>query len=635
MSALTHWLALQGIPGPQARHSNGDTPRTRATGQGQDAIVLAYHQRTKHRLERYAAGPETLDWDAQPDPFRRFAGAPLVSLPLPADGDTATWTQLFTPGAIAPHAASRDSLGLLLELSFALSAWKEYGPDRWAQRCNPSSGNLHPTEVYLLARGLADVGDGLYHYVPKEHGLELRAGFTVPLPSDIQASPLGQPTSGQPAPDALPTASSGAVACAPTPRLLVGFSSIHWREAWKYGERAFRYCQLDMGHAIGALRYAAAVLGWRLREVALSHAEVAALLGLDRAEDFASAEREEPEAVFELLLSPETGPALQAAEAGTPACVDVAKTKTGAAETGGDVGAALIDWFSGAAWRGQANRLDRHPMYRWPVIDEVAQASRRSQRPAVKPLPPLAARRLLPATEAKAADLIRSRRSAQRFDRRARLEADKFWPMMAALMPQTPQGQATLPWDALCAPAAVHAVLFAHRIDGLAPGAYLLPRHASALPALQAALPHLAWSPAPGHPADIPLYELTQNPALAGTVRTLSCHQAIGADALFVVALLAQFDETLEHAPWHYRDLLQEAGLIGQALYLEAEAAGLRGTGIGCYFDDAMHELLGLSGPLSDLATGPWQVLYHFSVGQPVPDTRITSSPPYDKENRP
>ena len=48
-----------------------------------------------------------------------------------------------------------------------------------------------------------------------------------------------------------------------------------------------------------------------------------------------------------------------------------------------------------------------------------------------------------------------------------------------------------------------------------------------------------------------------------------------------------------------------------------------------------MHELLGLSGPLSDLATGPWQVLYHFSVGQPVPDTRITSSPPYDKENRP
>jgi SagB-type dehydrogenase family enzyme len=594
------------------------------------AAVSAYHQRTKHRQERYAAGPETLDWDAQPDPFRRFAGAPFVSLPLPADDDKAAWTQLFIPGAIAPHAPNLHSLGLLLELSFALSAWKEFGPDRWAQRCNPSSGNLHPTEVYLLARGLSDLNDGLYHYAPKEHGLEQRAGFAGAPASGACAQPLVQPAPAAPA-----TASSAAATCAPAPRLLVGFSSIHWREAWKYGERAFRYCQLDMGHAIGALRYAAAVLGWRLREVALNHAEVAALLGLDRAEDFASVEREEPEAVFELLLSPESRATPPAADAATPVGTDSAKTETGVAETNADAGAALTDWFSGAAWYGQANRLDRHPMYRWPVIDEVAQASRRSARPAVKPLPPLAARRLLPATDAKAADLIRSRRSAQRFDRRARLEADKFWPMMAALMPQTPQGETTLPWDALPASAAVHAVLFAHRIDGLEPGAYCLPRHASAQPALQAAMPHLAWAPVHGRPADIPLYELTQNAALAGTVRTLSCHQAIGADAVFVVALLARFDQTFAQAPWRYRDVLQEAGLIGQTLYLEAEAAGLRGTGIGCYFDDAMHELLGLSGPLSDLATGPWQVLYHFSVGQPVPDTRITSSPPYDKENRP
>ena len=29
----------------------------------------------------------------------------------------------------------------------------------------------------------------------------------------------------------------------------VRLSSIHWREAWKYGERAFRYCQHDIGHA--------------------------------------------------------------------------------------------------------------------------------------------------------------------------------------------------------------------------------------------------------------------------------------------------------------------------------------------------------------------------------------------------
>jgi nitroreductase len=625
------------------------------------AAILAYHQRTKHRLERYAAGPETLDWDAQPDPFRRFAGAPFTLLPLPADEEKVAWTRIFTPGAVAPHAASLESLGLLLELSFALSAWKEFGPDRWAQRCNPSSGNLHPTEVYLLARGLADLSDGLYHYAPKEHGLEQRAlpgplaGPDAPAEPDAfdtasasdQPSAFNAPSSpDQPAPDAsnVPNASEAPNAPA-APRLLVGFSSIHWREAWKYGERAFRYCQLDMGHAIGALRYAAAVLGWRLQPVALTHAEIAVLLGLDRTDDFANAEREEPEAVFELLLSPQTRPTLPASVAGAPTLADTgshaddagaqANAPSGARTQAAADAAALAGWLASAVWSGQANRLDRHPMYRWPVIDEVAQASRRTMRPAIEALPPLAARRLLPATEAKAADLIRSRRSAQRFDRRARLEADKFWPMMAALMPQTPEGQATIPWDSTSAPAAVHAVLFAHRIDGLAPGAYLLPRHPEALPALQAALSHLAWTPAPGSPPDVPLYELTQNPALAGTLRTLSCHQAIGADAVFVVALLAQFDKTLEHAPWHYRDLLQEAGLIGQVLYLEAEAAGLRGTGIGCYFDDSVHELLGLNAALPDSPTGHWQVLYHFSVGLPVPDTRITSSPPYDKENRP
>ena len=44
---------------------------------------------------------------------------------------------------------------------------------------------------------------------------------------------------------------------------LVALTSIHWREAWKYGERAFRYCQHDLGHAIAAVRLAAALVGWR------------------------------------------------------------------------------------------------------------------------------------------------------------------------------------------------------------------------------------------------------------------------------------------------------------------------------------------------------------------------------------
>jgi len=57
-------------------------------------------------------------------------------------------------------------------------------------------------------------------------------------------------------------------------------------------------------------------------------------------------------------------------------------------------------------------------------------------------------------------------------------------------------------------------------------------------------------------------------------------------------------------------------------LYLEAEAAGIRGTGIGCFFDDAMHDVLGLR-------DRRWQSLYHFTVGGPVSDPRLQTLPPY------
>src|SRR3954453_4614384 len=44
--------------------------------------VMRYHERTKHRFDRYADGPRQLVWANQPNPFRRFEGAPLVHLPL-------------------------------------------------------------------------------------------------------------------------------------------------------------------------------------------------------------------------------------------------------------------------------------------------------------------------------------------------------------------------------------------------------------------------------------------------------------------------------------------------------------------------------------------------------------------------
>jgi hypothetical protein len=62
--------------------------------------------------------------------------------------------------------------------------------------------------------------------------------------------------------------------------------------------------------------------------------------------------------------------------------------------------------------------------------------------------------------------------------------------------------------------------------------------------------------------------------------------------------------------------------MLGQVLSLEAEASGWRGTGIGCFFDDADHEVLGLQ-------DDKYQVIYHFAVGKAVDDPRLLTLPAY------
>ena len=97
----------------------------------------------------------------------------------------------------------------------------------------------------------------------------------------------------------------------------------------------------------------------------------------------------------------------------------------------------------------------------------------------------------------------------------------------------------------------------------------------------------------------------------------------IASDGVFAAAMLTDYRESLEaFGPWFYRRLYWETGLVGQVLYLEAEAGGIRGTGIGCFFDELSHQAFGLTGDR-------FQVLYHFTMGGPVEDERLQTHPPY------
>ena len=79
--------------------------------------VLSYHQRTKHQLNAYAKGPESLDWDDQPNPFRRFTGCDLKQLPPPGNELSVLFADLDKPEQIPSQPLTLNNVGLLLELS--------------------------------------------------------------------------------------------------------------------------------------------------------------------------------------------------------------------------------------------------------------------------------------------------------------------------------------------------------------------------------------------------------------------------------------------------------------------------------------------------------------------------------------
>jgi len=559
--------------------------RERAIGE-----ALDYHERTKHRFDRFARSAGYLDWANEPDPFRRFEGAPLLPLPVPDEDRTPAYDRLFAPGPApgpAPALAlDRRSLSEFLYYSLAISAWKSFQGASWALRVNPSSGNLHPTEGYLLLPPIRGIGEraGVSHYAPREHALERRAEIN----SEAWKMLTGELPSGS---------------------FLVGLTSIRWREAWKYGERAYRYCAIDAGHALAGLRIAAAALGWTLRAVfSPSSSTLASLFGVDRAADFDEAEREDPE----MLAVVRPGPADPAR--GDPAFWNPPpETVRGVFASGG---------------AGIANRLSREPIV-WEAIDRVAAACRR--RTDDPPLPAgnaggLSAPSPLrsPERATRAGALIRGRRSAVAMDGRTAMTREAFHCTLDRLLPR----RAT-PWDALCWPPQAHLLLFVHRVEGIEPGLYALPRDPQEVGSLRAALrSEFLWTAPAGTPDGLPLFLLAPGDfrEVAGA---LSCGQAIAADGAFSAAIVARFEPALRaFGASFYPRLFQEAGAIGQMLYLEAEAAGLRGTGIGCFFDDPVHEVFGIRNRY-------YQSLYHFTVGAPVHDPRLTTLPAYPQHADP
>jgi hypothetical protein len=294
----------------------------------------------------------------------------------------------------------------------------------------------------------------------------------------------------------------------------------------------------------------------------------------------------------------------------------------------------VVKKLAECTWHGKANCLSREHGVQWDIIDEVAEASWKTgaNERTVEVLLDQTTPHALPLTPhgPSAGQIIRQRRSAVSFDGKTSISAATFFRMMQLVMPRSdrPQLDRPMPWDVWPYDPAIHLLLFVHRVDGLKPGLYFLVRDPQKLSFIQQSMnPELTWSPVPGCPEDLPLYWLLEGDAkkLAAQV---SCHQDIAGDGAFSFGMLAEFEGRLrEGGAWWYPRLFWESGFLGQVLYLEAEAAGVRATGVGCFFDDPVHEIVAVKG-LS------LQSLYHFTIGGPVEDRRLMTLPPYGHVKR-
>lgn len=531
--------------------------------------IIEYHERTKHYPDSYARSPGHLDWANQPTPFIRYEGAPVIEFPFMAKDPDTNYFGIYDRGGNPPKDFTFENIGAFLELSVGLSAWKSVSGDTWALRINPSSGNLHPTEVHLILPPLKESEDrgGVYHYNPYRHIVEWRAAFDNSLWSQI-------------------------VSHFKTEGFFVALSSIYWREAWKYGERAFRYCNHDVGHALACLSFSAGLSGWKVTYLnAVSDRDIETVFGFPRTA-WIEYEKEEPDLLC--FIHRDT----------------VAEVPAGIPDE-------LVAAFKKLPYIGDPAFLSEEHVV-WEVIDDVSAATVKETASVSQVSYGTSEFIEKEITGVNAADIIRQRRSGQSYDGETAISRNDF----LAILDKTIPRRGCAPFDAGIGDVSVHLLVFAHRVTGLDSGLYFLFRDEKDIEGFKVKCSSdLLWEKVDGIPDALRLYLLKRGD-FRKEAAFVSCDQEIAGDGAFSVGMIARFADNIDEDPHSYRRIFWEAGMIGQVLYLGAEAHSMRGTGIGCYYDDLVHELLGLT-------DNTYQDAYHFTVGKALEDTRITTLAPY------
>ncbi|MFQ5964707.1 MAG: SagB/ThcOx family dehydrogenase [Candidatus Scalinduaceae bacterium] len=277
----------------------------------------------------------------------------------------------------------------------------------------------------------------------------------------------------------------------------------------------------------------------------------------------------------------------------------------------------IISYFETLTFKGKPNDLSKEHVD-WDIIDNVASWTQKPKTDEAAYVYDDYDFFQRQAPQKSGIEIIRQRRSALAYDGKTPITKEQFLSILDKTIPRNH----CAPFDLELGRTSIHLLLFVHRVSDLEPGLYFLIRNEKDFEEIKGKTHHdFLWERIKGAPDKLFIYFLKRGD-FHNRAKTVSCQQEIAGDGVFSLGMIAKFRENVEKAPYLYHHLFWETGMIGQVLYLEAEAHSVRGTGIGCFYDDMVHEILGFT-------ENSFQSLYHFTVGAAVEDKRIATLPSY------
>jgi SagB-type dehydrogenase family enzyme len=216
--------------------------------------ALDYHEATKHSEASLLTSRHYLEFDNKPIPFKIYLEAPSVSLPtsFPTpqvnalscisgitnkglnDDSEVLRSALGTKATIKSTNAINDipnvdvsSLAEILFFSAGITREIKYSFGKYYMRAASATGALYPIELYVVCDDTSpNLEAGVYHFSPADFSLtEIRKGNYKKYLATATANNRDVARSA----------------------IAIIFTSIAWRNAWKYQARSYRHWFWDSG----------------------------------------------------------------------------------------------------------------------------------------------------------------------------------------------------------------------------------------------------------------------------------------------------------------------------------------------------------------------------------------------------